>query len=446
MDLSQRLATTKRGARLNDKVIINNLLFADDLVIISQEACTMHFLLAVLTKWSVDFKMTISIDKSEIMSTRQGPWELYAYEEDELMEIKSVDSFKYLGVNVTRSLRQTTLTMKKSMIKKAKSYAGALLRIRATEVDKVETTIKLWQAVGLSRILYGIETIPFDEITYKDLEAVQSSMGKQILGVRQSTGGIIVTTDLGLKPMTFPIYKRKLSFYFRVMSDSFQGSSLVKACMDWQICTGTTKYMEEINQIKLRTGVMVESGWKKVFADWEKQSVTNLLNNNMKSLIGIRTPTRWWKVAHYVNESEESSVISRVRAGNYGLGNRDDSMRDFGPAHPTSGRILICPLCTAVDQDLYTPILDKRLSEYHITMLCPSIEDIRQDCRVDGKSLSNVIQSGRLTWSHEQIYRDLLEPPPGNKMARRELATTLRRLMEGHRAKWMEMVRLRGQL
>ena len=112
MDLSQRLAATNRGARLNDTTIINNLLFADDLVLISQDACTMHFLLSVLTKWSADFKMTISIDKSEIISTRTGPWELYAYEEDEFMEIKSVDSFKYLGVNVTRTLSKTTIKTK----------------------------------------------------------------------------------------------------------------------------------------------------------------------------------------------------------------------------------------------------------------------------------------------------------------------------------------------
>ena len=62
MDLSHRLAATNRGARLNDSTVINNLLFADDLVIISQDVCIMHFLLAVLTKRSSDFKMTLSIE------------------------------------------------------------------------------------------------------------------------------------------------------------------------------------------------------------------------------------------------------------------------------------------------------------------------------------------------------------------------------------------------
>ena len=445
MDLSQRLAATNRGARLNDTTIINNLLFADDLVLISQDACTMHFLLSVLTKWSADFKMTISIDKSEIISTRTGPWELYAYEEDEFVEIKSVDSFKYLGVNVTRTLSKTTIKTKKSMLKKAKSYAGALLRLRATDVDKVETITKLWQAVGLSRVIYGLESVPLDDTTYRELEEVQASMGKQILGVRQSTGSIMVATDLGIKPIKFPIYKRKLAFFFRALSENFKGSELVRSCMDWHINAGTTKYMEEINQIKVETGVIEEQGWRKKFGDWEIQNVTDTLNTRYKSLLGIRTPTRWWRVASYVNESEESAIIARVRGGCYGLGNRDDTMRDFGLADQT-GRILIFPLCAQVDPNTFTPVLSKRLTEFHVTMLCPILENLREECTIKDIPLSELIRRERPTRTHEQIYRDLLDTPSGNRTARRELATTLRRLMEGHRAKWMDMISTRGQL
>ena len=95
--------------------------------------------------------------------------------------------------------------------------------------------------------------------------------------------------------------------------------------------------------------------------------------------MGIRTPTRWWRVANYVNKSEESFVISRVRRGNYGLVNRGDSMRDFGLTEPGNARILICLLCAAIDSDTYTPTLNKRLTEFHITMLCPPLDDLRDN-------------------------------------------------------------------
>ena len=40
----------------------------------------MHFLPAIVENWSRDFKMPISVTKSEIISPRDDPWELYAYE------------------------------------------------------------------------------------------------------------------------------------------------------------------------------------------------------------------------------------------------------------------------------------------------------------------------------------------------------------------------------
>ena len=183
MDLSYRLLSTKRGARLNDSLIINNLLFADDLVIISQDSCTMHFLLAILAKWTIDFKMSISIDKSEIVTSKRDPWELYGFEEDQNMEIKTVKSYKYLGVHITRSIKKPKSDMKKQMVSRSKSYAGALLRLRATDLDQTEVVLNLWRAVGLAKILYGIEAVPPDAPTYKDLDSVQNSMGKAILGV-----------------------------------------------------------------------------------------------------------------------------------------------------------------------------------------------------------------------------------------------------------------------
>ena len=65
--------------------------------------------------------------------------------------------------------------------------------------DKTETTINLWKAVGLFRILYGTDVVPLDPGTYQDLEKVQLSMGKSILGIRQGSAEEIVATDLGLK-------------------------------------------------------------------------------------------------------------------------------------------------------------------------------------------------------------------------------------------------------
>jgi hypothetical protein len=443
IDLSQRLANSHRGARLTESVIINNLLFADDLVIISQDICTMHFLLAIVENWSRDFKMSISVAKSEIISPRDAPWELFAYDEDEYLEIKSVESYKYLGVPVTRKISKTTKEMKKRMIKRAKSYSGALLRLRSTDPDKTETTINLWQAVGLSRILDGTDVVPLDPGTYQDLEKVQLSMGKSILGIRQSSADEIVATDLGLKPIRYSVYSRKLSFFFRVNDPKFKGSTILQDCMKWQISNNNTKYMEEINDIKRETGVKDQADWKQTFKEWEISQVKERMNA-MKSLMGIKNPVKWWRMASYVNETEQSQVIASFRAGNAELGNRDDQMSDLG-IPDAGGRILLCPLCVEADPNNLIETSKKKLNEFHIIMMCQKLTSKRTEIKISGKTLLDWL-TNKPTESLEQQYRDLLNMEIKTSRDRRELATLLSTIKTEHLAKWMEMIRSRGQL
>ena len=97
----------------------------------------------------------------------------------------------------------------------------------------------------------------------------------------------------------------------------------------------------------------------------------------MRSFIGIKTPHQWWKLQPYINESEESSIIATVRAGNSGLGNRDTGMEDFGTTD-SNNRIVICPLCAPLDQADYRGPLIKKLNEFHVIMICPSLKEIRE--------------------------------------------------------------------
>ena len=68
----------------------------------------------------------------------------------------------------------------------------------------------------------------------------------------QATSGEIVATDLGLKPMIYHIFKQKLTFHYIALSVP----SGEQPCQDmyglaYQLAKGVTKYIEEINKIKL---------------------------------------------------------------------------------------------------------------------------------------------------------------------------------------------------
>ena len=77
MDFSYRLSACKE--------VINNLLFADDLVLLATSAINMQILLAILSKWTRDFKMIISWDKSQIIMSIDQQWRVYSFEEERYM-------------------------------------------------------------------------------------------------------------------------------------------------------------------------------------------------------------------------------------------------------------------------------------------------------------------------------------------------------------------------
>ena len=68
-DLSLNLTTTKKGVYFGD-FFINNLLYADDLVIFAGNENDLQFLLNALSSWCCNWGMFINIDKSAVIHFR----------------------------------------------------------------------------------------------------------------------------------------------------------------------------------------------------------------------------------------------------------------------------------------------------------------------------------------------------------------------------------------
>ena len=83
--------------------------------------------------------------------------------------------------------------------------------------DVVDATISTWCIIALPSILFGCESIIFNEATIADFERVQADIAKSILGLPNNTVNISAQTDLGLLPISLILYKKQLNFYFRVI-------------------------------------------------------------------------------------------------------------------------------------------------------------------------------------------------------------------------------------
>ena len=72
--------------------------------------------------------------------------------------------------------------------------------------------LAMWNNVAIPSIIYGLEAFPFDIKQEDDLEAIQIALGRSILGVRHSTPGLVIYTELGLKPIGLLISERKIRY------------------------------------------------------------------------------------------------------------------------------------------------------------------------------------------------------------------------------------------
>jgi hypothetical protein len=423
MDLSFRLTATRRGPAVSG-LIINNLLFADDLVLIANDAITMQVLISTLSIWSKDFKMNISEDKTQIITSPEEEWRFYSFEEERYIGIDQVQSYKYLGLKVTRTLKRTSEDFLKNLITRATTYMTAIQRIKDCETDLIPTSLDLWTKVALPRFMYGIEIIPLGTNAISGLEKVQNILGKTLLGIRQSSANVLIAIDLGLKPLEGVMYSKKLNFYNKVMSPYYCGSVLVKGCMEYHQTVRTTSYMKEIIRIMRVLEIETITGWSTVLKRWER---TNLIDNlsRMVTLTGVTPPRKWWRKANYVNDSEDSAIIASVRAGNCELGNRDNYMAAYAGANQT-GRTTVCRLCT----------ISTTLSEIHVIMSCPAMKEIREDIKLDGVKFDTWVVTETQSKGLVAAYQHLLDPDLLIKQRRSTVADILATILMEYKLKW----------
>ena len=228
-ELGNRLRRANVGLCMTGSILLSFLKFADDILLFSGLWSEMSVLVNIMEKWCRDFRMIISVVKTKIVSKSTNLlWRILNIESGSYEEVERLQHFKYLGVLQKFGAEATMVCNGRNKLDKAKTYHRNILRIRRLIPDRVEVYSAMWRNIALPSILCGLEAIPFS-LTHEDqLEQVQLSLGKAILGVRQSTAGVSVCTELGFKPISLMISERKVRYVSAVMADNYSGSDIVK--------------------------------------------------------------------------------------------------------------------------------------------------------------------------------------------------------------------------
>ena len=375
-ELGNRLRRAGVGIELTENLLLSFLKFADDILLLSGLWSEMMFLVRIVEKWCVDFKMVISVIKTKVVTpSNVYPWKIMNLLTNAYEDVEKLEQFKYLGLLQKFGANATISCNAINKLEKANMYKRNILRIKRLIPDRVDVYLAMWKNIALPSILYGLEAIPFDRIQEEKLEQIQISLGKCILGVRDSTANVVVYSELGLKPVSLLISERKIRFVLTILGNSYKGSELVKLIMNEHLSEKNSPFYTDLGRRLNPINLKPENISKSSVNFLLKKEVEMIKNQiaGLKSLNALPLPKVWWRKQLYIRDETWSRILTEFRCGNARLGNRDNSLTEVA-VHNGQGRVVNCPLCLLGPNN-----------ESHLLIGCPAMGQIRKSLLVSDK-------------------------------------------------------------
>ena len=146
------LSTNRDGFLLGHNLTVSGLLFADDVVLISRSADGLKRLLALVNSHCTELKLTISEEKSKVISPDDETWDL-PDDMDRTISLKQVVEDKYLGVETFLSMFKTCVAEQKKCVAIAKRYMFGCLHLGKLSTDVVWIALATWINIAVPTIM-----------------------------------------------------------------------------------------------------------------------------------------------------------------------------------------------------------------------------------------------------------------------------------------------------
>ena len=320
-DIGHDLSTDEDGVLLGDRMRIAGLLFADDIIVVSESAEGLKRLLLMVHGHCCQLKLQISQEKSQVISPADEVWELFG---DEGVEVamKQVLHYKYLGVETYSTMFKTCSAKLKKCVEVAKRYMFACLHLGRMSTDVVRISLATWESIAVPTITYGCESILFSEAKFEELETIEAKVAKRILGLPVNTSNVCGQTELGLKPIRLVIYLQQLRFFFRVLRLSSRRWVKI-AMLEHLSGSWDSPYVSYICKLRQQTSLHSEPPSLHYLGVHLHQWALARINGSVlkQSLPCIQEITSFKKQA-YVFSHKYLSTIASFRLSNGELGNK----------------------------------------------------------------------------------------------------------------------------
>ena len=356
-EIGSDISQSSEGFNLGG-VTFSGLLFADDVVLVSQSFHGLQSLIELMKSRCDDLKLEISEFKSKIV-TPDGVDQLVLLDDknEVTLSLKKVLSYKYLGTDTTLLMSSTGSKRQHRCILTAKRYKFACFYVARTGPDVIDTVLATWSNIAIPSMLTGCEVIPFSEATIEAIERTQAQMAKHALGLPQSTPNICAQTELGLKPFRLLLYQHQLNFYTRLLNLPHYRWAR-RALSDHLEGEWLSPYISYITKIRERVQMFFAPPSVSFLKLHLNAWAVNKTNLELSSLdLPCVSPIVSYTRQRYVFEHDGCSTIAEFKFRNAGLGNRAPR-----PGRQRSSR---CPLCNGC------------LDEVHVAFICQGMDEFR---------------------------------------------------------------------
>ncbi len=367
-DLIHEIDSLKKGITINGRHI-SALLYADDLVVLSENVEDLNFILDKINDWCSKWRILINKEKSKIVHFRPSRTER-SKEEVKIGEhdLDIVAEYKYLGIILNEHLKYECTA--EILAKSATRALGSVMnKFRSLKNMGFETYKKLYEKCVIPVLEYASEIWGYKQ--FESCEKVQMKALRYFYGVHRFAPKYALYGDSGWLPT---IYNRKLNmvrFWNRMIK--MEDTRLTKHIFNYDMQINRQNWSSEIFDI-FKTYNLEQIFLNKEFCDLKmlnlkmSENFAIVWKQNVVLYPKLRTYLDFkqtWQQEPYLNvhlNRKERSLLSQLRFGILPI--RIETGRFTGEKPEER----ICVYCNKTEIE----------NEYHYLYYCEFYEDIRR--------------------------------------------------------------------
>jgi hypothetical protein len=170
------------------------LLYADDIVLLAKSAEELQQMLNIVSEFCSKWRFKLNARKSAVVvfckNKGGNEWKLGN------SKIPVLNCYKYLGVHISDDLKWKVNISK--IVEKAKKRLNSTKVLLRNNKLSVKARLVIWKTILRPLLEYASCTWWTNRVEEKEIERVQLSAAKTILGVNSKTSDVVVRGELGL--------------------------------------------------------------------------------------------------------------------------------------------------------------------------------------------------------------------------------------------------------